>query len=131
MQKNKRRKDGGWSAMIQSYSDPSVAAFPRLPDLTAVKARWRIRCNRCCQDPLSEAAASRSAPSCGPIQHQLVFEPAAFRAFPPQSPRACSQEDLLPHQMQYYIYTTEQKVLCPSSPQILIVAPFRITECIT
>ena len=31
--------------MIQSYSDPSEA-FPRLPDLTAVKARWRIRCNR-------------------------------------------------------------------------------------
>ena len=131
MQKTKRRKDGGWSAMIQSYSDPSVAAFPRLPDLTAVKARWRIRCN---QDPLSAAASSRSAPSCcrqlRPDPTSAGFRAVAFSSFPPQSPRACSQEDLLP-QMQYYIYTTEQKVLCPSSPQILIVAPFRITECIT
>ena len=62
--------------MIQSYSDPS-AAFPRLPDLTAVKARWRIRCSRCHHDPLllpaGQLRPAGGASNCGPIQDQLVF----------------------------------------------------------
>ena len=116
--------------MIQSYSDPSEA-FPRLPDLTAVKARWRIRCNRWIRSLQPVSSVLLLVATLRPDPTSAAFPPAAFSSFPPQSPRACSQEDLLPHQMQYYIYTTEQKVLCPSSPQILIVAPFRITECIT
>ena len=47
--------------MIQSYSDPSEAAFPRLPDLTAVKARCLDPLLQPL-DPLSLSPASRSAP---------------------------------------------------------------------
>lgn len=79
---------------------------------SAATSRIRSLCR--IRQPVSSvllvATAARS-------KDQLVFEPAAFSSFPPQSPRACRQEDLLP-QMQYYIYTTEQKVLCPSSPSL-------------
>ena len=81
MQKNIRTKVGGWLLMIQSYSDPS-AAFPCLPDLTAVKARWRIRCNR--QDPLSlqDPPAGQLRPAggnCGPIQGSAGFRASGLQ----------------------------------------------------
>ena len=88
-----------------------------LPDLTAVKARWpgglvavKARWRRF----TASRSASATGGCCGPIQHQLVFKPAAFGAFPPQSHRACSQEDLLRCNITFTQQSKRFSVLLPS-----------------
>ena len=128
------RKVGGWLLMIQSYSDPS-AAFPRLPDLTAVKARWRIRCNQ--QDPLSlqDPPAGQLRPAggnCGPIQGSAGFRASGLQLLSSSvsqslQPGRPSAPDAILH-----LHNRAKGSLSFSSfYPILIVAPFRITECIT
>ena len=88
-----------------------------LPDLTAVKASWpgglaavKARWRRF----TASRSASATGGCCGPSQHQLVFKPAAFGAFPPQSHRACSQEDLLRCNITFTQQSKRFSVLLPS-----------------
>ena len=55
-------------------------------------------------------SSCRSAPESGPARSSSSTISWSSKAFPPQSPWACSQEGLRKDRMQYYIYTTEQKV---------------------
>ena len=70
--------------MIQSYSDPSEA-FPRLPDLTAVKARWRIRCNRWIRSLQPVSSVLLLVATLRPDPTSAAFPPAAFSSSVSQS----------------------------------------------
>ena len=126
---NKLTAFGGWLVMTQSYSDLTFPALAWLDCSEGQVARWL----GCSEGQVAEIHRQ-------PVSfcHRWLLRPeptsAGFQASGLRSLSSSVSQSLQPGRpspMQYYIYTTEQKVLCPSSPQFLIVAPFRITECIT